>query len=104
VVTAGDDVAGVFPSAVLDRNDLARVLGVDPERQVDLDDMFPRISALNIDLLEGPDAEHHGIFLQCLRELELHSSALNARFAVSEKSNRRLGGTRHCWSRQSRIT
>jgi hypothetical protein len=54
--------------------------------------MFPRISALNIDLLEGLDAEHHGIFLQCLRELELHSTALNARFAVSEKSNRRLCG------------
>jgi DNA-binding MarR family transcriptional regulator len=68
------------------------------------DDMFPRISALNIDLLEGLDAEHHGIFLHCLRELELHSTALNARFAVSEKANRRSGGTRHRWSRQSRIT
>jgi DNA-binding MarR family transcriptional regulator len=68
------------------------------------DDMFPRISALNIDLLEGLDAEHHDIFLHCLRELELHSTALNARFAVSEKANRRSGGTRHRWSRQSRIT
>ncbi len=65
------------------------------------EDMFPRISALNIDLLEGLDAEHHGIFLQCLRDLELHSTALNAHFAVSEKSDRRLGGTRHRWPRQT---
>ena len=66
------------------------------------EDMFPRISALNTDLLEGLDAEHHGIFLQCLRELELHSIVLNARFAVSEKSDRRAAGARHHWSRQSR--
>lgn len=35
-MTACDDVAGVFPSAVLDGNDLARVLDVNAERQIDL--------------------------------------------------------------------
>ena len=61
--------------------------------------LVPRIGGLNIGLLEGLDAEHHDIFLQCLYQLESRGSALNAQRAVPEKADRRAGGTRHHWSR-----
>ncbi|MDP9990353.1 DNA-binding MarR family transcriptional regulator [Variovorax boronicumulans] len=64
------------------------------------EELFPRIAGLNVDLLEGLDAEHHHILLQCLYQLESRGNALNAQRAVPEKADRRAGGTRHHWSRQ----
>ncbi|MBT2337222.1 MarR family transcriptional regulator [Variovorax paradoxus] len=63
------------------------------------EDLFPRIAALNIDLLEDIDAEHHDVLLECLRQLESCSNALSARGAVQEKADRRSGGTRRHWPR-----
>lgn len=64
------------------------------------EELFPRIAGLNVDLLEGLDAEHHHILLQCLYQLESRGNALNAQRAVPEKADRRAGGTRHHWSKQ----
>ena len=63
------------------------------------EDLFPRIAGLNIDLLEGLDAEHHEIFLDCLYRLESRGNVLNERQVVPEKADRRAGGTRHHWPR-----
>lgn len=65
--------------------------------------LFPCIARLNVALLEGLDAEHHEVFLHCLRQLESHGNALNARHAMPEKVDRRSGGTRHHWPRQISI-
>ena len=67
------------------------------------DDLFPRIAALNIDLLEGLDARYHDVFLECLRQLESRGNALNARGVAPEKADRRSGGTRHHWPRRTNI-
>ena len=67
------------------------------------DELLPRIAELNIDLLEGIDPQHHDVFLECLRQLELRSDALNARCAIPEKGDRRSGGTRHHWPRSIHI-
>jgi DNA-binding MarR family transcriptional regulator len=64
------------------------------------DELFPRIAALNVDLLEGLDARHHEAFLECLRQLESRGNELNAQRAVPERVDRRSGGTRHHWSRR----
>ncbi len=61
------------------------------------DELFPRIASLNIDLLDGIDAAHIDVFLQCLRRLEQRGGELNAQGVVSERANRRSGGTRHRW-------
>lgn len=63
------------------------------------EDLFPRIASLNVDLLDGIDAAHIDVLLRCLRRLELRGSELNALGVVSEKANRRSGGTRHRWPR-----
>ncbi len=67
------------------------------------DNLFPHIASLNVTLLEGIDAEHHAVFLECLRQLESHGNAMNARYAASEKVDRRSGGTRHYWPRHINI-
>jgi hypothetical protein len=64
------------------------------------DDLFPRIASLNVDLLDGIDAAHIDVMLQCLHRLELRGSELNTLGVVSEKADRRSGGTRHRWPRQ----
>ena len=67
------------------------------------DDLFPRIASLNVDLLDGLDATYHDVFLECLRQLELRGSELNAQGCVQEKADRRSGGTRHHWPRRINI-
>jgi DNA-binding MarR family transcriptional regulator len=62
-------------------------------------ELFPRIANLNTDLLDGIDAADIDILLQCLRRLELRGNELNAQGVVSERADRRSGGTRHRWPR-----
>ncbi|HEX7865010.1 MAG TPA: MarR family transcriptional regulator [Variovorax sp.] len=59
--------------------------------------LFPRIAQLNMDLLDGIEAEHLDIFLECLRRLEQRGKELNTLGVVPEKADRRSGGTRHRW-------
>ncbi|MFH0133782.1 MarR family winged helix-turn-helix transcriptional regulator [Variovorax sp. VaC1] len=59
--------------------------------------LFPRIAALNTDLLAGIDPSELDIFLRCLRHLEQRGGELIAQGAVVEKADRRSGGTRHRW-------
>ena len=61
------------------------------------DALFPRVARLNMDLLDGIDAEHLDIFLECLHRLELRGRELSALGVVPEKADRRSGGTRHRW-------
>lgn len=63
--------------------------------------LFPRIARLNMDLLEGIEAEHLDIFLQCLHRLELRGKELSALGVVQDKADRRSGGTRHRWPQHS---
>ncbi len=41
-------------------------------------ELFPRIANLNIDLLDGIDAAHIDVLLQCLRQLDAQQSLVNA--------------------------
>jgi DNA-binding MarR family transcriptional regulator len=43
------------------------------------DDLFPRLTRLNVDLLDGIDVAHLEVFLDCLQGLELRGGELNAR-------------------------
>ena len=43
-----------------------------------LDDLLPRLSRLNLDLLDGIDATHLEVFLDCLKRLEARGGELNA--------------------------
>ncbi len=61
------------------------------------DRVFPRIAALNTDLLQGLDPAQLEVFLHCLRHLEQRGDALSAQGVVAEKADRRAGGTRHRW-------
>jgi DNA-binding MarR family transcriptional regulator len=61
------------------------------------DDLFPRIASLNVDLLDGIDPAHLDVLLQCLQRLESRGKEMNAQGVVSEKADRRSGGTRHRW-------
>jgi len=63
-------------------------------------ELFPRIASLNTELLEGIDAAHIDIFLQCLRRLEVRGTELSAQGVVPEKADRRSGGTRHRWPKR----
>jgi DNA-binding MarR family transcriptional regulator len=63
-------------------------------------ELFPRIASLNTELLEGIDAAHIEIFLQCLRRLESRGTELSAQGVVPEKADRRSGGTRHHWPKR----
>lgn len=65
------------------------------------EDLFPRIARLNVDLLKDIDAAHMDIFLRCLRLVERRGAELNAQGLISEKANRRSGGTRRRWPRWS---
>ena len=59
--------------------------------------VFPRIAALNTDLLAGIAPAQLDVFLQCLQHLEQRAGALSAQGVVVEKADRRAGGTRHRW-------
>jgi len=61
------------------------------------DRAFPRVAALNTELLQGIAPAHLGVFLQCLKQLEERGHALSAQGVVMEKADRRAGGTRHRW-------
>jgi DNA-binding MarR family transcriptional regulator len=50
------------------------------------DDLFPRLSRLNVDLLDGIDAAHLEVFFDCLQGLELRGNELNAQSADPKKS------------------
>ncbi|SFQ02272.1 MarR family winged helix-turn-helix transcriptional regulator [Variovorax sp. 770b2] len=63
-------------------------------------ELFPRIARLNTELLDGMDAAHIEIFLQCLRRLESRGTELSAQGVVPEKADRRSGGTRHHWPKR----
>jgi DNA-binding MarR family transcriptional regulator len=63
-------------------------------------ELFPRIASLNTELLDGIDAAHIEIFLQCLRRLESRGTELSAQGVVPEKADRRAGGTRHHWPKR----
>ena len=58
-------------------------------------DLFPRIARLNVDLLDGIDAAHMDVFLQCLRRLELRGDELNLQSTASEEASCRSASTRH---------
>ncbi|MDQ0014022.1 DNA-binding MarR family transcriptional regulator [Variovorax boronicumulans] len=63
-------------------------------------ELFPRVASLNTELLDGIDAAHIEIFLQCLRRLEVRGTELSAQGVVPEKADRRAGGTRHHWPKR----
>ncbi|MDP9990320.1 DNA-binding MarR family transcriptional regulator [Variovorax boronicumulans] len=63
-------------------------------------ELFPRVASLNSELLDGIDAAHIDIFLQCLRRLEVRGTELSAQGVVPEKADRRAGGTRHHWPKR----
>ncbi|MDM0038387.1 MarR family transcriptional regulator [Variovorax sp. J22G21] len=60
-------------------------------------ELFPRVARLNGDLLDGLPAEHVDVLLQCLQRLEARGHQLNAQGVVTDKADRRAGGTRHRW-------
>lgn len=51
-------------------------------------------------LYDGIDAAHIDVFLQCLCRLEVRGSELDAQGVVSERADRRAGGTRHRWPKR----
>ena len=55
------------------------------EGQQLFDDLFPRLSQLNVDLLDGIDAKQLEVFLDCLEDLELRGSELSERGVVRNK-------------------
>lgn len=54
-----------------------------PSGQQLLDDLLPRLARLNLDLLDGIDATHLEVFLDCLQRLEARGGELNAQGADS---------------------
>lgn len=64
-----------------------------PSGQQLLDDLLPRLSRLNVDLLDGIDATHLEVFLDCLQRLEARGGELNAQ--GTETQERRPPLVRH---------
>jgi len=56
-----------------------------PAGQQLFDDLFPRLSRLNVDLLDGIEARHLEVFLDCLQDLELRGSELDAQGVAPSK-------------------
>lgn len=56
-----------------------------PAGQQLFDDLFPRLSRLNVDLLDGIDARQLEVFLDCLEDLELRGSELSAQGVTPNK-------------------
>ncbi|MDH6167905.1 DNA-binding MarR family transcriptional regulator [Variovorax boronicumulans] len=49
------------------------------------DELLPRLSHLDVDLLDGIDAAHLEVFLDCLERLEMRGDELDARRIAREK-------------------